>query len=171
MISITPTFFIEPIPIRFSFGVGCRNGTELMADEGFVGIVEKGVDFAKRVSVVDDEDKFCIHACTACGTCNHVASQDFTKVPDVKLTAGRNAGSDDVLVASLSEPFGHHVAPVHDAHLRQRQLGRDRAAAHRQFRCVWFCSPRRWRGQPRRQQHGWIQWFSTSSFPKRERRQ
>ena len=44
-----------------------------MADEGLVGVVQERVDLAKRIGVVNHENKLRIHASATGGTGNHVA--------------------------------------------------------------------------------------------------
>ena len=84
-----------------------------MTDERFVTFIQKRVDFPQRVGVVHDEHQLSLHPCTPGCPCDHIAGQNFTEVADVEFAAGCDAGGDDVLIASLSETLGHHVAPVH----------------------------------------------------------
>ena len=84
-----------------------------MADEFLIGVVQKRVNLAKRVCVVDHKNKFCIQPSTACSACDHVARENFTQVSDVEFTARRDAGGHDVRGASFRQALGHHIAPMH----------------------------------------------------------
>ena len=46
VVAVTPPLVLEPAPIGMSVGIGCRDGAELMADEGLIVVAQERVDFA-----------------------------------------------------------------------------------------------------------------------------